>query len=319
MNAKNFIDSEVLYIAQKYDEKLNRTEKEYILGLLNNKQPQKIYDYLEKEYTIDHSYMTKTLEDLKRIIRKKDNVTTLQLQRTMPDLLSINPVSKFTETEQEYAQKVMNRYMQDYLDIQNQDNIELYLSTKIKDYEKYIENFKPYFYKGTNIVSSKQNLSTYNSMLYNVNLTRTAWNQSYKDSFVLDNDKFIINSHPFSCPHCLEHQNRVMTRQELEELVGDVNTSATEILHPNCKCTLSLYWDDSQEEQNKTTKEDYELDQREKSIERILRRKRTEKSLYREIGNDVMADKKQKQISRLVKEKQEIQQRLTNIRKQYYK
>lgn len=317
MNAKNFIDSEVLYIAQKYDEKLNRTEKEYILGLLNNKQPQTMYDYLEKEYTIDHSYMTKTLEDLKRIIRKKDNVTTLQLQRTMPDLLSINPVSKFTETEQEYAQKVMDRYIQDYLDIQNQDDIENYLSTKIKNYERNVEQYIPYFHNG--IVWNMQNLATYNSMLYNVNLTRTAWNQSYKDSFVLDNDKFIINSHPFSCPHCLEHQNRVMTRQELEELVGDVNTSTTEILHPNCKCTLSLYWDDSQEDQNKTTKEDYELDQREKSIERILRRKRTEKSLYRKIGNDVMADKKQKQISRLVKEKQEIQQRLTNIRKQYYK
>lgn len=317
MNAKNFIDSEVLYIAQKYDEKLNRTEKEYILGLLNNKQPKTMYDYLEKEYTIDHSYMTKTLEDLKRIIRKKDNVTTLQLQRTMPDLLSINPVSKFTQTEQGYAQKVMDRYMQDYLDIQNQDDIENYLSTKIKNYERNVEQYIPYFHNG--IVWNMQNLATYNSMLYNVNLTRTAWNQSYKDSFVLDNDKFIINSHPFSCPHCLEHQNRVMTRQELEELIGNVNTSATEILHPNCKCTLSLYWDDSQEEQNKTTKEDYELDQREKSIERILRKKRTEKSLYREIGNDVMADKKQKQISRLVKEKQEIQQRLTNIRKQYYK
>lgn len=319
MNAKNFIDAEVLYTIQKYDEKLNRTEKEYILGLLNKKSPEEMLEYLNKEYTIDHSYMVQSIEELKQIIRNKDKITTtIEEQRMQPDLLSINPIDKFTTTEENYAQRVINRYIEDYADIENQDDVERYLSTKIRNYEKNVEQYIPYFHNGT--VSSMQTLSTYNSMLYNVNLTRTAWNQTFKDSMVLDNDKFIINSHPFSCPHCLEHQNKVMTRKELEQLVGTaIEDGATEILHPNCKCTLSLYWDKSQKEQSLTTPEDYNLDQKERAIERTLRKKRTEKDLYKEVGNNVMAQRKQKEIAKLLKEKEGIQKRLQTIRKQYYK
>lgn len=191
------------------------------------------------------------------------------------------------------------------------------MSTKIKNYDKNIEQFKPYFHNG--MVYSMQNLATYNSMLYNVNLTRTAWNQAYKDSYVLDNDKFIINSHPFACKHCLEHQGRVYIRKELENLIGtSVEDGATEILHPNCKCTLSLYWDSSQKKQALTTPQDYELDQREKAITRQLSKLKTEKDLYKEVGNNKKAQKKQEQIKRLQQERKDIQQQMENIRKRYY-
>lgn len=318
MNIKNFIDKEVLYVATKYDEKLHRTEKEYILGLLKNKSPEEILKYLDKEYIIDHSYMIKTLEELKEKVATNDG-TTLEEQRRQPDLLSTNPISKFTDEEQEYANKVINWYTYDYMQIKEQENIEEFLTTKIKDYDKNVENFKPYYYKGTNKVSSMQNLATYNSMLYNVNLTRTAWNQAYKDSYVLDNDKFIINSHPFACSHCLKHQGQTFTRKELENLVSvSIEDRATEILHPNCKCTLSLYWDSSQKQQTLTTPRDYELDQREKAITRQLGKIRTEKDLYKEIGNDKMANRRQQQIRRLLEERRDIRQQMENIRKRYY-
>lgn len=317
MNIKNYIDEQVLYIATKYDQKLHRTEKEYILGLLNNKSPEEMLEYLQKEYNIDHSYMIKTLDELKMKVAKKDGLTTLEEQRLQPDLLAINPIDKFTDEEQEYANKVINRYIEDLADISSQEDIEAYLSTKIKNYDKNIEQFKPYFHNG--MVYSMQNLATYNSMLYNVNLTRTAWNQAYKDSFVLDNNKFIINSHPFACEHCLQHQNKVYTRKELENIIGtSVEEGATEILHPNCKCTLSLYWDSSQKEQNLTTPKDYELDQREKSITRQLSKLKTEKDLYKEVGNNKKAQKKQEQIKRLQQERKDIQQQMENIRKRYY-
>jgi hypothetical protein len=261
--------------------------------------------------------MIKTLDELKMKVAKKDGLTTLEEQRLQPDLLDINPIDKFTDEEQEYANKVINRYIDDLTDISNQEDIEAYLSTKIKNYDKNIEQFKPYFHNG--MVYSMQNLATYNSMLYNVNLTRTAWNQAYKDSFVLDNDKFIINSHPFACEHCLQHQNKVYTRKELENIIGtSVEEGATEILHPNCKCTLSLYWDSSQKEQNLTTPKDYELDQREKAITRQLSKLKTEKDLYKEVGNNKKAQKKQEQIKRLQQERKDIQQQMENIRKRYY-
>lgn len=320
MNIKNYIDAEVLYIAQKYDQKLHRTEKEYILGLLNKKSPEKMLKYLNKEYTIDHSYMIKSLEELKQKVAKKDGVTTLDKQRRQPDLLSLNPIDKFTFEEQEYANKVMDWYIYSLQEMENQENITEFLTTKIKDYDKYVENYKIYHKKHSLKEASKQNLATYNSMLYNVNLTRTAWNQAYKDSFVLDNDKFIINSHPFACEHCLKHQGKVYTRKELEELVGmAIEEGSTEILHPNCKCTLSLYWDKEQEDQKLTTPQDYELDQKEKAINRNLSKLRTEKELYKEVGNVKMAQKKQQQIKRLLEERKGIRQQMTDIREKYYK
>ena len=198
-----------------------------------------------------------------------------------------------------------------------QEDLESYLSTKIKNYDKNVEDYIPYYHNGT--VWSMQNLATYNSMLYNVNLTRTAWNQAYKDSQVLENDKFIINSHPFACPHCLAHQGKVMTRREVESLVGiAIEDGANEILHPNCKCTLSLYWDSSQKEQRLTTPIDYELDQKEKAITRKLRKLRTEKDLYKEIGNNKMAQKRQGQISRMLEERRNIRKQMENTRKRYY-
>lgn len=316
MNIKNYIDKEVLYVVTKYEQKLHRTEKEYILGLLNNKSPEEMLKYLEKEYTIDHSYMIKTLEELKEKVAKADGAT-LKQQRRQPNLLEINPIDKFTIEEQGYADRVINKYIEDLADINSQENIESYLATKIKNFDKNVEQFKPYFHNG--MVYSMQNLATYNSMLYNVNLTRTAWNQAYKDSLVLNNDKFIINSHPFACEHCLEHQGKIYTRKEIENLVGiSIESGATEILHPNCKCTLSLYWDSSQKQQNLTTAKDYELDQKEKAITRQLSKLRTEKDLYKETGNIQLAQRKQEQIRRLQEERKNIQQQMENVRKRYY-
>jgi hypothetical protein len=57
-----------------------------------------------------------------------------------------------------------------------------------------------------------------------VNLTRTAWNQSYKDSILLKNEKYIINTHPFACPHCLKHQGQIYTKED--KLINCIETIA---------------------------------------------------------------------------------------------
>jgi hypothetical protein len=320
MSVKNRIDKEVLLTIQKYDKKLNKTELTYFRNLLEEKNPQEMLEYLTKEYTIDHTYMIKAIEEIKQIIRKKDKIKTLEAIRDIiPNLLEINPIEDFKRSELDYAQRVLNKYIEDLADIKTQKDKTEFLTTKIRTYTKNVEQYIPYFHHG--YVWSMQNLATYNSMLYNVNLTRTAWNQSYKDSILLENDKFIINTHPFACPHCLEHQGKIYTRQELEDIVGvAVEDGAKEILHPNCKCTLSIYWDKSQlERQNKTTEADYELDQRAKSLQRQINKRRTEKIAFEEIGNDVMADKRRKELSRMYAELRGIKSQMENIRERFYK
>lgn len=320
MSVKNRIDKEVLLTVQKYDKKLNKTELTYFRNLLEEKSPQEMLEYLNKEYTIDHTYMIKAIDEIKQIVRKADKLTKLQeIRQTIPNLLEINPIEDFKRSELDYAQRVLNKYTQDLADIKTQKDKTKYLTTKIKTYSRNVEQYIPYFHNG--FVWSMQNLATYNSMLYNVNLTRTAWNQSYKDSILLENDKFIINTHPFACPHCLEHQGKIYTRQELEDIIGiAVEDGAKEILHPNCKCTLSIYWDKSQlERQNKTTEEDYKLDQKAKSLQRQINKRRTEKQAFENIGNEEMADERRKQLSRMYEELRGIKGQMETIRERFYK
>lgn len=320
MSVKNRIDKEVLLTVQKYDKKLNKTELTYFRNLLEEKSPQEMLEYLNKEYTIDHTYMIKAIDEIKQIIMKKDKIKKLELLRqVIPNLLEINPIEDFKRSELDYAQRVLNKYTQDLADIKTQKDKTKYLTTKIKTYSRNVEQYIPYFHNG--FVWSMQNLATYNSMLYNVNLTRTAWNQSYKDSILLENDKFIINTHPFACPHCLQHQGKIYTRQELEDIIGiAVEDGAKEILHPNCKCTLSIYWDKSQlERQNKTTEEDYRLDQKAKSLQRQINKRRTEKQAFEDIGNEEMADERRKQLSRMYEELRGIKGQMETIRKRFYK
>lgn len=320
MSVKNRIDKEVLLTVQKYDKKLNKTELTYFRNLLEEKSPQEMLEYLNKEYTIDHTYMIKAIDEIKQLIKKKDKIKTLEAIRDIiPNLLEINPIEDFKRSELDYAQRVLNKYTEDLADIKMQKDKTQYLTTKIKTYDRNVEQYIPYFHNG--FVWSMQNLATYNSMLYNVNLTRTAWNQSYKDSILLENDKFIINTHPFACPHCLQHQGKIYTRQELEDIVGiAVEDGAKEILHPNCKCTLSIYWDKSQlERQNKTTEEDYRLDQKAKSLQRQINKRRTEKQAFEDIGNEEMADERRKQVSRMYAELRGIKGQMETIRKRFYK
>lgn len=320
MSVKNRIDKEVLLTVQKYDKKLNKTELTYFRNLLEEKSPQEMLEYLNKEYTIDHTYMIKAIDEIKQLIKKKDKIKTLEAIRDIiPNLLEINPIEDFKRSELDYAQRVLNKYTEDLADIKMQKDKTQYLTTKIKTYDRNVEQYIPYFHNG--FVWSMQNLATYNSMLYNVNLTRTAWNQSYKDSILLENDKFIINTHPFACPHCLQHQGKIYTRQELEDIVGiAVEDGAKEILHPNCKCTLSIYWDKSQlERQNKTTEEDYRLDQKAKSLQRQINKRRTEKQAFKDIGNEEMADERRKQLSRMYEELRGIKGQMETIRERFYK
>lgn len=320
MSVKNRIDKEVLLTVQRYDKKLNKTELTYFRNLLEEKNPQEMLEYLNKEYTIDHTYMIKAIDEIKQLIKKKDKIKTFEAIRDIiPNLLEINPIEDFKRSELDYAQRVLNKYTQDLADIKTQKDKTKYLTTKIKTYTRNVEQYIPYFHDG--FVWSMQNLATYNSMLYNVNLTRTAWNQSYKDNILLENDKFIINTHPFACPHCLQHQGKIYTRQELEDIIGiAVEDGAKEILHPNCKCTLSIYWDKSQlERQNKTTEEDYRLDQKAKSLQRQINKRRTEKQAFEDIGNEEMADERRKQLSRMYEELRGIKGQMETIRERFYK
>ena len=104
---------------------------------------------------------------------------------------------------------------------------------------KYTNDTVPYFSNGKLIREVKP--STYNSMSYNTTLTRNGWVQTLNDGQELRQMLFYIPFHNFSCPHCMQYQERILTYDEAKRYLNDTEEGATEILHPNCKCTLSFY------------------------------------------------------------------------------
>jgi two-component SAPR family response regulator len=139
-------------------------------------------------------------------------------------------------------------------------------------------------------------------MIHNTNLTRAGWNQTIGDSKNLDRTSFIIPYHSFSCPHCLSYQNRILSLDEVMEKIGDTAIdSQGDLLHPNCKCTLSIYWDSSQKQATRYTEEEskelYKLRQKVNTLTLEKSNLRTDMKIYKDLGDEASVDKCRQRIN----------------------
>lgn len=298
-----FIEDEVEYCAIKYERLLHKAEKEFILGLMNDLSPEEFAEFIKNTfYDIDHGYMYDGIEELKQQIMEID--ATIDLQQVLPDRYKTIPLTDFKSKEKAYGKKLISQYKIKLARLQENDyDIEKYLTAQIKNFRN-IEKFIPYFHKdGT--IASMRTLSDYNSMLYNVNLTKSGWNQSIKDAQILGEDLLILNGHPNSCPICASHQGKIYS---ISGLVYPSVDSAEEdgVGHPNCKCEWSIYRNEEQLNQEISTEYDYERHTKEIAINRELRYARTEKDLYKAIGNQEMVDKTWQKIKRLLSSRKEL-------------
>ena len=308
--AKYNIYGHVLYSEIEYEKLMYMTEKIFIQSLMNRipnitEWTNSIWD------NIDHEYMIKTLEEIKRDIINTDVATLLKYQNTtidlekivditenIKDIFEITPIERFKEIERVYATRVEKAYKQRIKTIDDVDETQ-YLTEQIKNFNK-IENIIPY--KHGNETIRHVPVSTYLSMLYNVNLTRTGWNQTFKDANYFEKDTVVLVPHPLSCPRCLPFQGKLFSlsgkkgqRDIKEAYEGGVG-------HPNCKCEFDIVWSKEQLQMEypvDTTEEDYKMDQKRKATERELRRAENDLNLYQMIGNGEMVDKTLMKVERL--------------------
>jgi hypothetical protein len=117
---------------------------------------------------------------------------------------------------------------------------------------------------------------------------------------------FIIPYHPFSCPYCVANQNRPLTRRQVENIIGiEAREQQGDILHPNCKCTLSIYWDNSQVRDRVYNTDEvetmYDLRQKVNSLTLEKSKLRTDMKIAKEVGNEALADKNRQRINAINK------------------
>jgi hypothetical protein len=220
------------------------------------------------------------------------------------EYFKLTPEEYFQRFERKFEQNVNRVYKRSKDSIRDLDS-ETYLQKTLDRYDKNINQVVTYFNKSGQALRQVQ-LATYLSMIHNTNLTRAGWNQTMSDSERVGNNYFIIPYHPFSCLHCFEYQNRPLSRYEVENIIGvEAREQVGDILHPNCKCTLSIYWDSSQV-RNRVYNTDevetmYDLRQKVNSLTLEKSKLRTDMKIAKEVGNEALADKNRQRINAINK------------------
>ena len=248
--AKYNIYGHVLYSEIEYEKLMYTTERIFINALMNripniDKWTSEIWN------EIDHEYMIKTLEEIKRDIIKQDYSTFIRFKENeellidierilletnkLKDEFKINPISEFQNIEDKFGKKIARVYKSRIETIDNTDEIE-YLTKQIKNYHKLEQTI---VYKNGRTVTP----STYLSMLYNVNLTRTGWNQTFKDADYFDKDLVLLETNLNSCPRCAPMQGKVYSMGKSTKYPNVEIAYKNGVGHPNCKCEWSIYWD----------------------------------------------------------------------------
>ena len=292
---------------EKYTNLQNKTKVIYFEYLSKGKSVSDFNKVATKLWdNIDHDFMDKQIEKLQKAIHNENIKIATQFKK-VEDTTIINnnntyfklvPESEFNRVESNFKNKVVRSYSKSKKIAENVD-LDTYLEKKLNAYDNEINKAIAYYGRHNEIVRYVE-VSTYLSMLHNTNLTRSAWNQTLIDADRLDAEWFMIPTHPFSCDECSQWQGIPLDRATVENAFGEAEEQVGELLHPNCKCTLSILWDTSQlnasekyklENNPEELEEQYNIRQKVNGITLMKSRNRTDIKIAKMLGNDGLVDK----------------------------
>lgn len=243
-NSSEFINASVFRVNQKYTNLQNKTKELFFRCLDEGRDLSYFEAELDKIWgKLDRSFMQNELAEYEAIIHE-NNMAMLQIQETTPkeakkdnNFFSMVAAAVMLATEKKFTNYVKRDYKRTLKSPAYKTDKGQYLKLKVNKYKD--DKIIPYYDKNGNVIRHVTP-ATYNSMIHNTNMTRTAWNTTLNDADYLGYTEFYIPYHSFSCPHCIEHQNRTLTASEVMDLVGAAEEAEGDILHPNCKCVLLI-------------------------------------------------------------------------------
>lgn len=301
-----FINDSVYYTQTEYYKLINKTKELFFYSL----QEQKPASYFKKEANkiwgnIDHSYMEQRIQELEEMISAKnlEGRKILNPNAKFEQIFPLDSESKYIDIEKKY-EKVVNKYYKDRLKTINNGFVdkETYLTNLIEKYDK-MQSIIPYYNKNGTI-RSYHNIASYNSMVYNTNLTKAGWNRTLYDSKLLENDLVYLPAHPGACPLCMQFQGKVYSISGKNSKYPKQSIAIEGgVGHPNCKHEWVLYWDSSQIQEDKFNdiawEEYYERKQKIQSLQLERTNLKVDKRILESIGNYGEADKVQAKIRAL--------------------
>lgn len=238
---------------------MNKTKLLYFKCLEEGKSA----EYFEKEVhkiwgNVDHRFMDKQIAELQELVHNNNVELAINLGRFKnkeyvetakwvydDDYFKLTPESDFKAFERRYEKNVVTNYKVALKSLKDNDK-ESYLIKKLDRYDKQVNQVVAYYHKDGTLAHFVK-LSSYLAMVHNTDLTRAGWNTTLKDAERLGKREFIIPYHPFSCPECFQWQNKILSSYQVEMFLGvEAVEQRGDILHPNCKCVLDIYWSPTQ-------------------------------------------------------------------------
>lgn len=321
------IAESVTRVRRQYVELENKTKELFFRCLDEGKDEDYFNTELHKIWgNIDHSYYLDELDEFQRIIHEQ-NMLMLEISEE-PEYEEINnffelvTLAVILATEKKFEDIKKREYSTSLNSKAYKIDKREYLKLKV---QKYTSQIVPYELHKYEIIDGKRvktdeiigysyvDESTYVSMIHNTNLTRTEWNTTLNDADLLGFDLFYIPYHPFSCPHCIEHQNKLMTKEDVLNLVGFAEEAEGDILHPNCKCSLLIATGRIRTKDKLTSLQKAEIyDIRQKVNGLTLKKSRiwTDMKIQKRLGNMEEYDKLNQKINKINEKIKDLKEQL---------
>ena len=265
------------------------------------------FDKLSREYQI--KMINKQAEGIDHIKEVINAPNTSDISETYKNTLQ---ELKLDTTSQSAANKKfgvrVKQYYKNALKSVGIDNINIkeYLIKKLDKYEA-IE--KVVRYKN----GSYYGIDSYNSMVYNTNLTRTAWSETIKRNAVEGNDLVYVIPHMYSCPLCQEWQGMTYSISGHTQGYMKLETAIENgLLHPNCKHVIVAYagQEDDFTYSSPEWEEKYDIKQKINALNLKKTRLRNENLISAKLDDYENIDKNKKKISAINKEIRALKQGL---------
>lgn len=311
---KNSSIAESVYrVNLKYVELQNKTKELFFKCLDENRDLKYFHEELKKIWgNLSHAFMNKEINEYEILIHERNTQgKEIVEEEKEGDILDLVPIAVIVAVEKKFVKQKEKEYKISFNSYAYKTDKEDYLKMKV---QKYTDQIVPYYSTKTNTKIRDVELSTYCSMIHNTNLTRAEWNQTFRDADMMGQELFFIPYHSFSCPYCMQYQNKKLTRKEAIDIAGHAEEAEGEVLHPNCKCELTFY--ESRKDFNKPKysrgelEEQYQIRQKTNSLTLKKEKIKTDIKIQSSLGNQDEVDKLNQQRNKINKEIRNLKEQL---------
>ena len=311
MKNSNFIAESVFNVNLNYARMQNKT-KELFFRCLDEERS---YEYFKAELEkiwgkTNHTYIENQLAEYEIMVHEQNTQKKEEIKKD-DWLFALVPITVIMAVENKFEKVKEQEYKNSQKSYAYKNDKQEYLKKKVA---KYNNQIVPYYSKTTGELIRYVQPSTYASMIHNTNLTRAGWNVTLNDADEVGVTQFWIPYHSFSCPHCIAHQNRILTKNEIISIAGRAEEAEGDILHPNCKCEITFYLPNTKFNKPKYSygelEEQYNIRQKTNSLTLKKEEVLTDMKIQKRLGNQDAVDKLNQQRNKINKEIRELKKAL---------